>query len=257
LNNTFFLIVDDSSTIRELVCKALKTTMGVQNLSVAEDGKAALQILREKRIDIIISDWNMPRMDGEELLYQVRNDPDLKKIPFIMMTTNADRDFIITAIQLGVTQYIVKPFSPKELEEKIRLSLNTISKRQAERYALPDHVATVRVGQKSFVGRILDMSRTGALMTLEYDESMCLYKTCEIELELTGTDTGNAPTSLINGLGGTIVRLGTESTFHPTSRRCQMALYFHPGNMERDVERRLNNLIKWLSSKTPDVIGDN
>lgn len=251
-----FLVVDDSPTTRDLVNRALKLIFGAADVFPAANGREALHILREREIDIIVSDWNMPVMDGGELLYEVRNDPGLKDIPFLLMTTNADRDFIITAIQLGVTQYIVKPFSPTELERKVRSSLNSLSRRRDQRYALPEHVAVIRIGKESFAGKVLDLSRTGALLGVEYDESMRLYRTCEVDLQLLDPNGIEPNATLISSLVGAVVRLEAENTFHPTSRNCQLALYFHPGTMEKDVERKLNSLIKWLAKKAPDVIGD-
>lgn len=252
-----FLVVDDSPTIRHLVQQSLQLIFGSDQILLAEDGRIALEMLREQQVDIIISDWNMPNMNGEELLYQVRNNSALKETPFIMMTTNADRDFIIMAIQLGVTQYIVKPFSTHELETKIRASINVLNRRQEKRYTLPTHIAQVQVGKKTFAGQLLDMSRTGAAITgIKYDPVVGLFKMCEVELKLLDPQGLEKETSLISGLFGRIVRLEAEDTFHPTSLDYQMALYFHPGTMERDVERKLNNLIKWLAGKTPDVISD-
>jgi CheY-like chemotaxis protein len=251
-----FLVVDDSPTTRELVSRSLKLVFGSAEIFMAENGKEALRVLKEKDIDIIISDWNMPQMDGEELLFEVRNNPKLKELPFVLMTSNANRDFIITAIQLGVTQYIVKPFSPGELERKVRSSLNVLRRRQEQRYSLPEHTAVVRIGKECYMGKMLDLSRTGTLLVVDYDENMRLYRNCDVDLQLHDPNGIESKASLISSLVGTIVRLEAENTFHPTSRGCQMALYFHPATMEKDVERKLTNLIKWLANKTPGVIGD-
>jgi CheY-like chemotaxis protein len=255
MKNISFLIVDDSPTLRTLVCRTIKATFGSEDIHEAGNGQEALKLLRDIRIDLIISDWNMPVMDGEEFLYEVRQDPNLKNIPFIMMTTNADRDFLITAIQLGVTQYIVKPFSPDELERKARISMNSLNKRRAARYALPEHVATIRIDGATMSGEIFDLSRTGARMRLDNHTALGLYKTCEVNLrilDLNGLEAGEA---VIDSLSGMIVRLTAEDTLHPTSRQCQMGLYFNPGMMPRPLELKLNRLIKWLAESRPDVIG--
>lgn len=252
-----FLVVDDSETVRRLVRQSLQLIFGSEDIFLAEDGRVALEVLRQEQIDIIISDWNMPNMSGEELLYQVRNNSALKDIPFIMMTANADRDFIIMAIQLGVTQYIVKPFSSNELETKIRSSINVLNRRQEKRYTLPAHVARIQVAKKDFQGQLLDLSRTGAAISgLKFDPAVGLFKLCEVEIRLLNPQQLEQETSVISGLFGRIVRLEAADTFHPTSLDYQMALYFHPGNMERDVERKLNSLLKWLAGKAPDVIAE-
>ncbi|ADH85558.1 response regulator [Desulfurivibrio alkaliphilus] len=252
-----FLVVDDSATIRTLVERTLRLIFAPEQIFLAEDGRMALEILRREKVDIILSDWNMPNVSGEELLYEVRNDAKLKEIPFIMMTTNGDRDFIIMAIQLGVTQYIVKPFTANELEKKIRSSLNVMNRRREQRYALPEHVATLRVDKKIFSGRLLDISRTGAALGgMKFDPALGLFRMAELELKLQDPAGLEQETSLISGLFGRIVRLEATDTFHPTSLDFQLALYFHPGTMERDVERQLSKLIKWLAAQAPDVIAE-
>lgn len=251
-----FLVVDDSSTIRHLVTRSLGSLFAPEKIFEAKDGRVALEILRQENIDIILSDWNMPNVSGEELLYEVRSDPALREIPFIMMTANANRDFIIMAIQLGVTQYIAKPFTSHELEQKIRSSINVLNRRQEKRYALPGHVAKLRVNNKSVTGQLLDISRTGAgFAGMKFDPAIGLFRMAELEIKLADPDGLENDISLISGLFGRIVRLEAADTFHPTSLDFQVGLYFHPGTMERDVERRLNKLIKLLANQTPDVIG--
>ena len=83
MQNATILIVDDSPTIQRLVSKTLEEKMGVKHIMTANNGIEAMAILRKEKIDIIISDWNMPEMDGEEFLYQVKHDPALKNLPFI------------------------------------------------------------------------------------------------------------------------------------------------------------------------------
>lgn len=250
-----FLVVDDSATTRNLVRQALKSVFGNAEVCLAEDGRAALRILGEEQIDIIISDWNMPNMNGEEFLYEVRNDSAFKEIPFIMMSSNTDRDFIIMAIQLGVTQYMVKPFTTQELEKKVRSSINVLCRRRDQRYALPPHTVEIMIDRKRISGKLLDISRTGAAFSgQKFDPALGLFKTCEMALLLLDTQGQIEDVPLINGLVGRVVRLAAENTFHPTSAAFQAALYFHPGSMEREVENRLNKLLKWLAAKTPDVI---
>lgn len=252
-----FLVIDDSPTTRDLVRRALKSIFGGVTVLLAENGRDALKLLREEKIDIIISDWNMPVMNGEELLYAVRDDAELKEIPFVMMSTNSDRDFIIMAIQLGVTQYIVKPFSTEELERKVQSSLNVSKQRQARRFALPPHLAEITIGGKQIKGQLLDISRTGAAFTsVKFDQALGLFQLCELVLKLKDPDGLEKESTLISGLFGRIVRLEAENTFHPTSLGFKLALYFHPGSMERDVEVRLTKLVKWLAARTPDVISE-
>ena len=113
-----FLVVDDFSTMRRIVRGLLKE-MGCQHIEEAEDGVTALQALRNSRIDFVVSDINMPNMDGFELLLQIKQDPALCHIPVLMVTAEARKEDIVRAAQIGAAGYIVKPFTKATLEEKI------------------------------------------------------------------------------------------------------------------------------------------
>ncbi|AIH03770.1 MAG: Response regulator receiver protein [Thermodesulfobacterium sp. 37_54] len=112
------LVVDDFATMRKII-KNILTQLGFKNILEADDGSSALELLKKEKIDLIISDWNMPKMSGLDLLKAVRNDPNLKDILFVMVTAEAQKDNVIEAIKHGVNQYIVKPFTPETLKEKL------------------------------------------------------------------------------------------------------------------------------------------
>ena len=112
------LIVDDFSTMRRIEKNILKH-IGFTNIDEAGDGSEALQKLRAKKYDFIISDWNMPVMEGIELLRAVRADESLKKIPFLMVTAEAEKASVLLAIKEGVNNYIVKPFTEDVIKGKI------------------------------------------------------------------------------------------------------------------------------------------
>ncbi len=113
------LVVDDSAVMRQIIKKNLKE-LGFNDLIEAEDGAAGLKKAGEEPVDLIVSDWNMPNMTGLEFLKAVRGDDKLKGISFIMVTSEADKEKIMEAVQAGVNQYIVKPFNAMQLEEKIK-----------------------------------------------------------------------------------------------------------------------------------------
>ncbi len=113
------LVVDDSAVMRQIIKKNLKE-LGFSELSEAEDGAAGLKKAGEEPVDLIVSDWNMPNMTGLEFLKAVRADDKLKGTNFIMVTSEADKEKIMEAVQAGVNQYIVKPFNAMQLEEKIK-----------------------------------------------------------------------------------------------------------------------------------------
>jgi two-component system chemotaxis response regulator CheY len=113
-----FLIVDDFSTMRRIVRNLLKE-IGYANADEAEDGVSALAKLRATPFDFVVSDINMPNMNGFELLGQIRADAALKSLPVLMVTAEARKEDIVTAAQAGASGYIVKPFTKATLEEKV------------------------------------------------------------------------------------------------------------------------------------------
>ncbi len=113
-----FLVVDDFSTMRRIVCNLLKE-LGFTNVDEAEDGAVALAKLREGNFEFVVSDWNMPNMDGLTLLQNVRADARLKTLPFLMVTAEAKKENIIAAAQAGASGYVVKPFTAATLQEKL------------------------------------------------------------------------------------------------------------------------------------------
>ncbi|MGE0330430.1 MAG: chemotaxis response regulator CheY [Ramlibacter sp.] len=113
-----FLIVDDFSTMRRIVRNLLKEA-GYANADEAEDGVVALQKLRNASFDFVVTDINMPNMNGFELLTQVRQDATLKHLPVLMITAEARKEDIVMAAQAGASGYIVKPFTKATLEEKV------------------------------------------------------------------------------------------------------------------------------------------
>jgi len=112
------LVVDDFATMRKVIRNLLKQ-VGYENIAEAEDGVLALKALKSQKIDLVISDWNMPNMTGIELLKAVRADEDLKATPFLMVTAEALQENVIAAVKAGVSNYIVKPFTAETLNEKI------------------------------------------------------------------------------------------------------------------------------------------
>ncbi|WP_338848648.1 chemotaxis response regulator CheY [Massilia sp. W12] len=113
-----FLVVDDFSTMRRIVRNLLKE-LGYSNVDEAEDGVMALAKLRAEPFDFVVSDWNMPNMDGLTMLQNIRADPQLAKIPVLMVTAEAKKENIIAAAQAGANGYVVKPFTAATLDEKL------------------------------------------------------------------------------------------------------------------------------------------
>ena len=116
--NMKILVVDDMSTMRRIVKNIMKQ-LGFANVEEAEHGQDALDKLKAEPFGFVISDWNMPVMTGIELLRAIRADDKLKAIPVLMVTAEAQKENLVEAIQAGVSNYIVKPFTAEVLQEKM------------------------------------------------------------------------------------------------------------------------------------------
>ena len=112
------LVVDDFSTMRRII-KNLLRDLGYTNTQEADDGTTALPLLQKGSFDFLVTDWNMPGMQGIDLLKAVRADENISDLPVLMVTAEARRDQIVLAAEAGVNGYIVKPFTAQTLEQKL------------------------------------------------------------------------------------------------------------------------------------------
>ncbi len=112
------LVVDDFSTMRRIIKNLLKD-LGFTNIQEADDGNTALPMLQQGDFDLVVTDWNMPGMQGIDLLRAIRADVNLKHIPVLMVTAEAKKEQIVAAAQAGVNGYVIKPFTAATLKEKL------------------------------------------------------------------------------------------------------------------------------------------
>ena len=122
------LVVDDFSTMRRIVKNVLKQ-LGFENIDEAEDGAQALAKLKNGSYGFVVTDWNMPNMDGLDFFKAARAEPNLKELPFLMVTAEAEKEKVIMAIQAGVNNYIVKPFTAEVFKEKMDRIFEKLEKR--------------------------------------------------------------------------------------------------------------------------------
>jgi CheY-like chemotaxis protein len=127
------LVVDDATFIRDMIKKQLRDKIPGVEIIDAPDGARALAQMKNQTVDLILSDWEMPNMTGAELLTNVRAMPNSEKTPFIMISSRGDRNHIVKAIELGVSDYLSKPFSADELLKKVFKQLKVIGKTPALR----------------------------------------------------------------------------------------------------------------------------
>ncbi|MGE0086177.1 MAG: response regulator [Desulfococcaceae bacterium] len=121
--DTCILIVDDFPIMRGIIRRMLTKRFNLNNIIEADDGTAAWDILNKETVDMIICDWNMPNMTGIALLKKIRADKRLAHLPFVMVTAEGKKENVIEATKAGVTGFIVKPFTAKDLGKKLSLIL--------------------------------------------------------------------------------------------------------------------------------------
>jgi len=112
------LFAEDSPTMRRIIMNSLNK-IGIKDVTEAENGQDAIEKMGDDNWDMVITDWNMPEMNGEEFVKELRSKPKYKDMPILMITTRGMQDDVMTAIKIGVNGYVVKPFTPEILKKKI------------------------------------------------------------------------------------------------------------------------------------------
>jgi two-component system chemotaxis response regulator CheY len=112
------LVVDDFATMRKIVRNILKQ-IGFEDITEAEDGNVALRVLKNEKVGLVVTDWNMPNMSGLDLLREIRHDPQNSNLPVLMVTAEGLKENVMEAVKAGVNNYVVKPFTAEVLQEKI------------------------------------------------------------------------------------------------------------------------------------------
>ena len=120
------LVADDFATMRKIVRNILKQ-IGFDDIVEAEDGQAALQVLKSENIGLVVTDWNMPNMTGLELLEKIRQDPKTASLPVLMVTAEGLKENVVAAVKAGVNNYVVKPFTAEVLQEKLEQIFKKLS----------------------------------------------------------------------------------------------------------------------------------
>lgn len=120
------LIVDDQTSVRQMTRMTLEQ-LGVRTFHEAENGKVAMEMIALQPLDLVISDFNMPEMDGLGLLRALRGHPAARKLPFILLTGRGDKELVVKAAQAGANNYLIKPFTPDVLRGKIEQVIGKLS----------------------------------------------------------------------------------------------------------------------------------
>jgi DNA-binding response OmpR family regulator len=123
MNQIKIAVIDDATMIRDLIKKFIRQNFSNATTYDANNGQAGMALLKKQPVDLILCDWEMPEMNGDELLRWARQQDNLKNTPFIMVTSRGDKEFVMQAIQSGVSDYLVKPFNTKQFQEKVGKAL--------------------------------------------------------------------------------------------------------------------------------------
>ncbi|WP_191602987.1 response regulator [Marinomonas algicola] len=246
MKNVSFLIVDDSQSVRSVVKSTVYNQLGSQRILSAANGLAAKMILQKQAVDIIISDLEMPHLDGFELLSFVRSHPKMKSTPFIMMTSEDSKDFVVNAIEKGVNQYLVKPFTTEKLEDAIRRSWYSAEQRRNARiFNIPPHKLSLQFNDAfATSGLINNISISGILFEMEYSEHISLFSKCSVSLNI---EINEKQTTKLSNLVCRVIRIEAQDFKDLTSCKCRVAVHIDEETNEGKTLRSLNKLMDSLS----------
>lgn len=249
------LLVDDSKTTQIVVSEMLADSLGINNVRSAKDGLEAIEMLKSKEVDLIISDWNMPKMSGEELLYEVKQNGKWKDIPFIMMTANKNRDFIIMATQLGVSDYVIKPCDPEDLAGVIRKTWNEYQKKSDSLSShIPENTTTITVGDKQIPAQLLHINRSAALIRVKLTSQIKVFE--EYDLKITATDKKFGGTIEIYPLKGAVRRIEADDPLNMRNGIVKVSLMYSAIKMGKNTSAALDRFLPLLHTGDYTYIED-
>ncbi len=225
LDKDVALVVDDSATARSAIVQVLRDRLYCREVLEASNGQDALKMLGKHAIDWIFCDWEMPVMAGDELLAAVRENPATAHLPFIMITSRGDRDSLVTAVQLGVTSFVVKPFTAKKLVEKVFLARGRMERRNSERVrAASGQKAWLKFAQSAAIeSDLIDISLSGLLVLADHDllRSYTVFDALQVKLQM--PDASEQPV-----LPCQVMRLEADPTHPSRTDKIRVAIRFQP-----------------------------
>ncbi len=240
LENDVVLVVDDSATARTAIINVLRDRLYCKEVFEASNGKEGLRILQQHpEIDWIFCDWEMPVMTGDQFLTAVRENPETAHLPFIMITSKGDRDSLVTAVQLGVTSFVVKPFTAKKLVEKVFLARGRMERRNAERIkASNGQKARLKfTGKDAVESDMIDVSLSGLLTLCDHEpiKGIAVFDKVQVQVTLPHSDKQlNLPCQ--------VIRLEADPMHPSRSDQIRVATRFMP--MEAETRGRLVDYIE-------------
>jgi CheY-like chemotaxis protein len=228
------LIVDDFSIIRKLVAQGLERNYDDIIVEEAKNGKEAQEMMTKNKYDLVICDWGMPVMTGEELLKWIRNHPGLNQTPFIMLTSKSEKEYVMRAVNAGVNSYLIKPFTIADLLQKISTTVDIFNRRQPERYEIEGPV-TIRFDAHRITGNLIDISLGGLLSFFKRGDMLpAILDKVSVNLEL-------AQNMAFSDMEGFIIRVQPAEA-RIDSKYIKYAIKFM--NVNAETEARLSQYLK-------------
>jgi two-component system, chemotaxis family, chemotaxis protein CheY len=235
------LIVEDMSTMRSVVRNGIKQTFRNAEIEEAVDGADAQRKLQAAKVDLIISDWEMPHVSGVDLLKWVRSHPTLKNIPFIMVTANHQKECVQESMHLGVNAFLLKPFTVDALTNKMGSLIERFNRREFERFNSNCPVRIINpVDKREIRGELIDVSCGGFFATFpRTDYRPYIFDDVGIEISYNEFD-GATHTVRLTGF---VIRLQSATTFRD-SDHIKLAVKFddHAVQGNKDVEKFFEHL---------------
>jgi len=251
--NVTFLIVESSLTVRNLLRKSITNFLGAKKVFEACDGEEALDVLKSNKVDFIVSAIEMEKLSGKELLAKVRANPKLALTPFLIITSYHDESITKLVVEEGASGFLVKPFQPKILCDKIRSLWTGAIKRQHERiYNVPEHTMTIKCDGMAFRAELVNISYGGAQIKTEYNPNMHLLQFYEINIEFCDKKQSNE--LKLFDLFGMATRIELEDARKLTSKVCDIGLWFGAKRSSDEAESTLKKMIDWLIESSPEII---
>ncbi|BAU57981.1 chemotaxis regulator - transmits chemoreceptor signals to flagelllar motor components CheY [Halorhodospira halochloris] len=245
LENDTVLVVDDSSTARRITSELLRRYLKCRKLFEAHDGASALKIIEQysEDIDWIFCDWEMPPPTGNELLRTIRSSPNLSSIHFVMITSRADRESLLEAVEAGVDAYVVKPFTTKTVFEAIQKVIQRAERRKAHRLQPKEKITVIaephHTGANSCTGHLVDLSSSGARIRFDSSNSRGLWVHDSLDLRIKSPLPGEAGEDLV--LPSHVVRIEADGRRRQSRNTVKIAFSF-----EKIDEWRNNHLNKLI-----------
>jgi CheY-like chemotaxis protein len=230
------LIVDDVASMRKFLRFGLEKTFPNISVDEAVNGKDAQAKLEKVEYDLVLCDWEMPLLNGEELLRWVRGHPTLSRTPFIMVSSRNDKPSVLKAMQEGVDSYVVKPFTAEGLARKVMMIVTKADRRELERIEV-EGSTNLRFGDKVASGNIIDVSLGGIFSTFSRENSLpTIFEKVMVDIKLEDSRT-------VDGIEGFVIRLQAAEAF-VDAENVKIAVKFMdlPADRKEEFEKILNSL---------------